>query len=276
MSPFRLKKKCRIRVILAWLFAVLTAGCNLVWSAGNDASSQVAPVDAGTSSGWRTIAPGIERRDVEMPTASLLARGKAVLVRIDPGAVTIRVHYSPGAARTLDQWHRSLPNAHVIVNGAFFDESDHALGLIVADGQSYGRTFAGFGGMLQVSADAVRVRSLVSEPYRGEPLSQAVQAFPMLIETGGIIAPQGEGFNERARRTWVGQDRSGRIVFGMTHNLVSLIDLQRWLLDSGLDLDVAFALDGGRSAGMVIDAPGMAEFFPTLDRLPVVIAVYPR
>ncbi|MEB2286657.1 MAG: phosphodiester glycosidase family protein [Anaerolineae bacterium] len=254
------------------LIAVALLGCNLARVDGPPESDP--PASSAPMGDWTAIAPGIERREMALPVASASAQGAALLVRADPAVTRLAVHYSPGAARTLGEWQQALPGAQVLVNGAFFDETDRALGLIVSDGQAYGQSFAGFGGMLQVDAAGARVRSLASNPYQGEALWQAVQAFPMLIEHGGLLAPQGDGFDQRARRTWIGQDRAGRIVLGVTHNLITLADLQAWLLAPDLDLDVAFALDGGRSTGMVIQTPSHQESAPAFDRLPSVVAVY--
>ncbi|MEP0763097.1 MAG: phosphodiester glycosidase family protein [Chloroflexota bacterium] len=254
------------------LAAAVLVGCSLARvdsPPGNDPPASSVP-----ASGWTAIAPGIEQREMALPVASASAQGVALLVRADPAVARLAVQYSPGAARTLGEWQQALPDAQVIVNGAFFDEADRALGLIVSDGQAYGQSFAGFGGMLQVDAAGARVRSLVSSPYQGEPLWQAVQAFPMLIEHGGLLAAQGDGFDQRSRRTWIGQDRAGRIILGVTHTLITLADLQAWLLASDLDLDVAFALDGGRSTGMVIQTPSHQESAPAFDRLPSVVVVY--
>ncbi len=229
------------------------------------------PPDLGDS--WMAIAPGIEVREMALPVASLLARGTMVVVRLDPATVTMRVHYTPGEAHSLAEWQETLPEARIIVNGGFFDEADRALGLLVSDGQVYGQSFVGFGVMLQGDGVGVRVRSLVTEPYQGEWLWQAVQAFPLLIE-GGALAAQGPGFDERSRRTWVGQDRFGRILFGETHNLIGLAALQAWLLAADLDLTIAFALDGGRSTGLIIRTPAYQRTLPSFDRLPSVIALY--
>jgi hypothetical protein len=251
---------------------ITLVGCNLGRADGPPAADPPAP--GATASGWTLIAPGIERRELALPTASASAQGTALVVRADPAVAALRVRYSPGAPRTLGEWQQALPDARVIVNGAFFDEADRALGLIVSDGQVFGQSFVGFGGMLEVDAAGARVRSLVSNPYRGESLWQAVQAFPVLIEQGGVLAPQGDGFDQRSRRTWIGQDRAGRIILGVTHNLITLADLQAWLLASDLALVVAFALDGGRSTGMVIQSPSHQESYPAFDRLPSVVAVY--
>ncbi len=250
---------------------VMLAGCNAV-----RVSHTVTVVPQGstvTYDVWRTVAAGIERRDLDVSHVNDRAMH---VVRLDPSQVIFRVHYRPGAPLTLAGWVDALPTAAVIVNAAFFDAADHVVGLLVSDGQAYGTSFVDYGGMFQVDAAGVRVRSLVHEPYQGEALMQAVQAFPMLIEVGGVLARQADGFERPSFRTWIGQDRAGQIIVGVTHQMISLADLQIWLLSNDLNLHIAFALDGGRSTGLLINVPGRDEAYPAFDRLPSVMAVYSR
>ena len=235
------------------------------------------PQPAASVDGWETIRPGVERRTYSIRGEGLL-NAQAVVVRLDPALVSFRVAYSPGEPRSLNDWRASLPGAAVIVNGGFFDEQNRALGLVVSDGQVFGQSFRSFGGMFQVDESGPRVRSLVSEPYAGEPLWHAIQSFPMLIETNGVLAPQGDGFNVAARRTIIAQDGMGRLLLAITPlSETTFSAAQRWLLNSDLDVRIAFALDGGRSSGLFIDHPdGPDETYPAFDRLPSVIAVFPR
>ncbi|MBN2303990.1 MAG: phosphodiester glycosidase family protein [Anaerolineae bacterium] len=281
-------KRLISRRLLAGLLAgVALLGCNLSFAPGSVARDPspgvVIPTDTLLPSplppltspdGWQPVIPGMERRDMPLPGSGQQMK----LVRLDPAWVTFRVLYSPGAPRSLDEWRDALPGALVIVNAAFFNPEDYAIGLLVSDGQVYGQSLTGYGGMFQVDAvGGVRVRSLVSEPYWGEMLTQAAQGFPMLLEVGGGLAPSGDGFDDRSRRTFVAQDRASRIIFGVIPNgLISLNELQQGLYDSGLDLVIAVGLDGGRSTGMVVSVPENNEMFPALDRLPSVIAVYSR
>ena len=259
------------RGLSACLALLALWGCNL--SRAVPSMSPGTPPTNSDPGGWLALAPGIESREMSLPFTTILSRGSMIVVRLDPTIVALRVHYTPGEARSLTAWQTLLPEARVILNGGFFDEANRALGLLVSDGQVYGQSFVGFGGMLQVDSAGVRVRSLVAEPYRGEPVWQAVQAFPLLIEAGERAA-QGPGFDERSRRMWVGQDRAGRIVLGATHALIALAELQEWLLASDLDLTIAFALDGGGSAGLSIRTPAYERLLPSFDPLPAVIAVY--
>ncbi|MBN1564613.1 MAG: phosphodiester glycosidase family protein, partial [Anaerolineae bacterium] len=189
-----------------------------------------------------------------------------------------RVHYRPGAPYAIGAWRDQLPAAAIIINGSFFDENDYALGLLVSDGQIYGQSYSGFGGMFQVDAAGLaRVRSLIYEPYQGEALTQAVQAFPMLVEANGSRASQGDGFDDRSRRTVIAQDSLRRIILAVIpYATMSFNELQEWLLSSDLDVQIAFGLDGGRSTGLVINTPGLSALYPSLDKVPAVIAVYSR
>lgn len=250
------------------LFSLL--GCNLSMT---QALPRHTPSPAAETTGWQTIEQGTEYREMVFSAGNI--RAHAVLVRFDPTQVSFQVHYSPGEPHSLDEWRALLPQAVLIINGGFFDPRDTALGLVVADGVPFGESFRDFGGMFEVGVAGVRVRSLVGEPYRGETLGQALQGFPMLIESGGVMAPRGEGFDQRSRRTAVGQDRTGRILFIIVpYSSVSLAEFQDWLLASDLDLNIAVGLDGGRSTGMIIQTPSSSQFYPAADRLPSVIAVY--
>ncbi len=256
----------------ACLLALFILGCNL--SRVTNRVTLPPPATPSPVSDWQIVAQGIERRD----TILRLSGGRearAALVRIDPAVVTFRVHYSPDDPHTINEWRDVLPQAAVIVNGSFFDDDRRALGLLASDGQHFGQSFAGFGGMFQVTESGPRVRSLVSEPYQGESFFQAVQAFPMLIEAGGVLASQDEGFTQRNRRTAIAQDWQGRIIIAVVaQDRVSLADLQGWLITSDLNVYVALGLDGGKSTGLVVNTPGHSETIPNLDEVPSVIAVY--
>jgi len=254
---------------------VALLGCNATFGINEEstmvtATQFVEPVPT-QDDRWETIATGIQVRDISL---SPYAGGSIPVVRVDPSVAAFRVAYRPGEALSLSDWGALLPDADVIVNAAFFDETDRALGLVVSDGQMFGQSYSGFGGMFQVTETGVRVRSLVAEPYYSETLLQAVQAFPMLIEAGGVMAPQGNGFDEKARRTWIGQDTQGRILISMSQYFLSLEDLQSWLMESDLNLTIAFALDGGRSSGLLLRTAGDDVMYPAFDRLPSVLTVY--
>ncbi len=229
-------------------------------------AASAAPAD----SGWVAVEPGFDRRTTGVAFAQPGLLEQVVLFRIDPARYRLRVLYAPGFPRPVAAWDRQ---ARLVFNAGYFDENDAALGLVVSDGFVFGRSYAGFGGMLAIDAGgAARVRSLLAEPYQpGEALSQAVQGFPMLVRPDGTLFADDDG--QRARRTAVGQDAEGRLVVVVgTRGAFTLAGLAAWLAEADLGLAVALNLDGGSSTGYYA---GANDSLDSLAPVPAVVAVYP-
>lgn len=222
--------------------------------------------------GWEILAPGLERR-VYHPDNTL---AQIVALRIDPAYYSFRVHYQPGQALTASQWSESQPGAIAFVNANFFDGNNHILGMLVADGAVYGSSYYDRGGTFQVQNGQVRIRSNIAEPYMGEMLEQAVQAFPMLV-ADGVQAYQNVNDVRISRRTAVGMDANGRIILMATPLVgMSLIDFSVYLPQTDLGLITAFNLDGGGSTMMHINAGTSPYTITSFDPVPAILAVYPR
>jgi exopolysaccharide biosynthesis protein len=186
-----------------------------------------------------------------------------------------RAHYNPGEGLSLVEWRERLPGAVLIINANFYTPQETVLGLLVSDGQVYGRAYTDRGGTFVVENGVPRVRSSINEPYQGEPLQQAVQGFPMLVQNG-TRAYTDPAQTRSARRTLIGQDAQGRIVIMITPLAgMGLTPMSAYL--AGLDdlnLTQAFNLDGGGSVMMYLAPQDYA--LPSLDAVPAVLAVYPR
>jgi exopolysaccharide biosynthesis protein len=110
----------------------------------------------------------------------------------------------------------------------------------------------------------------------GEPLEQAVQAFPVLVTNGQASYTNTRG-DRISRRTVVGQDSAGRIILMVTSSFVGmrLVDLSNYLPTTDLELVTAVNLDGGGSSMMAINVPSPFQV-PSFDAVPAVLAVYAR
>jgi uncharacterized protein YigE (DUF2233 family) len=227
--------------------------------------------------GWQSLGNGIELRRLLVELNGV--RNRLWLARIDPARVKFRVLYDRTNPRPISEWFTSISSL-LVVNAGYFTEDNYATGLIISDGTRSGQSYTGFGGMFAVwtrPADRVEVRWLVAKPYTPtEPLRQAVQAFPMLVHSGGKPAIA-EDDGKLARRTVVGQDRKGRIVFVLSPEaFFTLKTLSAFLAVSDLELDTALNLDGGPSSGMLIagrDGPLGADSWV---KIPAVIVVEVR
>jgi uncharacterized protein YigE (DUF2233 family) len=179
----------------------------------------------------------------------------------------------------VEDWQKAT-NALMVVNGGFYrEENERPIpnGLTIINGQAFGMSYEGFGGMLAISDVWADLRSLAQEPYYGgEPLLAGLQSFPLLVKPGGEIGfPAELEDNIKARRTAIAQDKEGRILFILApRGHFTLHQLSLYLTGSNLDLDIALNLDGGPSSGVMLANP--REIIPSQILLPIVILVYPR
>ncbi|MCJ7622775.1 MAG: phosphodiester glycosidase family protein, partial [Anaerolineaceae bacterium] len=191
-------------------------------------------------SGWEQLRPGLERRVINLFSESGVQVEHLYLLRVEP------VHYQFGVAyhqepQSLDAWQLET-NALILVNGGYFRARDNGTyipnGLTVVDGVAMGNSYESFAGMLAVTNDGPELRWLAQKPYDpDEPLLAALQSFPLLVKPGGEI-----GFPEeyedylQARRTVIGQDRSGRIILIIaSKGYFTLHQLSVYLTGSDLD-----------------------------------------
>lgn len=269
-----------MRLLFHTVSVLLMCACNLSQAAAPTPTATPPPTSTPWATAqaadsilyaWRTIAPGLEER-LYVPDGNGLAQ--MMSLRIDPNHYTFRVHYRSGAPLTLRGWREQLPDATVIINANFFTPEYTILGLVVSDGTVYGQPYLDRGGMFAIQNGSPRVRSNIAEPYIGEPLEHAAQAFPMLV-LDGQSAYQNARDTARSRRTVIGQDSRGHIIIMATPLLgLSLPDLSAYLPTTDLNLVNAFNLDGGGSTMMWIAPTHYA--LSSLDAVPAVIAVYPR
>jgi exopolysaccharide biosynthesis protein len=198
--------------------------------------------------------------------------------RLDQRNFQLDIAYAE-TPRSLATWQKET-NASLVVNGGFYSIENERYfpdGLTITNGEAFGRSFAGFGGMLAIDGSRAELRWLAEKPYDGyEPLHAALQSFPILVEPGGKLGFGAERENSvRARRTVIAQDRDGRILFIVAPlGHFTLHQLSVYLTESDLNLDIAVNLDGGGSTGILVANP--QEIIPPTRPLPFVILVYPR
>jgi uncharacterized protein YigE (DUF2233 family) len=277
------------RAILASiaLISIFIAGCiqddlayksqepTILTNRSETATATVAPTPTiMPDSGWEQLRIGLERRVINLLSDDGALFESLYLLRIDPEFFRFDVGYSHGEPLSLEEWQNQT-GALIVLNGGFFDENNEATGMVTSDGQRYGRSYAGFGGMFSVNGTGPDIRWLQEQPYDDdEVLIAAVQSFPILVLPGGQLPP-GNDSNDVARRTVIGQDQDGRLITMVSgFGRFSLAELARYLVSSDLNLDRALNLDGGASTGMLLADP--AEGVIAFSLLPTVILVYEK
>ena len=190
------------------------------------------------------------------------------LVRFDDCHATLRVVDQPQSWTLSDTLGDSMRQAAAIagVNGGYFQPDFTPLGLVIADGRRMGQftRSALVSGMVRV----IQGRPALvwnSESSCAEAASDLLQAGPRLLSGGQPIT--GLNASKTAARSFVATDGENGWLIGVT-SPVSLHGLAELLatpgLVSGLRLDRALNLDGGRSTaffarlndGREINKPG--------------------
>ncbi|NIM93671.1 MAG: hypothetical protein GTO18_08160 [Anaerolineales bacterium] len=236
------------------------------------------PTSVNPDTGWVQLQTGLERRVINLFDEEGNHLEQVYVLRLESEHYRFAVAYHPDP-QTLEAW-RTETDALIILNGGFYrveNETYLPNGLTVVDGEVIGSTYGPFAGMFLVTNDGPELRWLEENPYDpNEPLLAALQSFPVLVKPGGILGfPEEFEDYQQARRTVIGQDREGRLLFLIaSKGSFTLHQLSSYLVASDFNLDIAINLDGGPSSGVLLSNP--SEIVPALVPLPVVITVYDR
>ena len=224
------------------------------------------------------LQPGLERRTIPIYDDLNQQVESLHIWRLDQKTFRLGVAFDE-RPKSLETWQQET-GALMVVNGGFYSIENERYfpdGLTVVNGNVSGRSFNGYGGMLAINESRAELRWLAEKPFNSnEQLQAALQSFPILVHPGGRLGFGAERENHvSARRTVIGQDKAGRILFIVTpQGHFTLHQLSLYLTDSNLNLDIAINLDGGGSTGILVANP--REIIPSNRPLPFAILVYER
>jgi len=228
--------------------------------------------------GWNLIQSGLEKRVINIYSNQDQLAESMYIFRLDQNLFRLDIAYNE-TPKDLKNW-QSETKAIVVVNGGYFRiENDKYIpnGLTIAGGKTLGNSYDVFAGMLVINETGAELRWLANKPYdlNEEPLA-ALQSFPVLVKPVGKIGfPEQYEDGVQARRTVIGQDTNGRILFIVaSKGYFTLHQLSVYLTKSDLNLDIAINLDGGPSSGILV--ANSQEIIPAQTPLPLVILAYAR
>ena len=206
---------------------------------------------------WHTIAPGFEV--AELP---VIANGAEVerisLARVDPDRFRFVVRNDPAGTRNVDKWMSAL-GAVLVINGSYYTRDGTPDTPLVSAGVLSGpRHYVASHGAFVASPTSARIHDLSRVDWhialRG--VADAMVSFPLLVSADGASRVNAD-WRWLANRSFVAQDRAGRIIFGTTKDaFFSLERLATFLRAAPLDLAVALNLDGGPVASQGVALGG--------------------
>lgn len=269
------------RSLICWLF--LLGACSVedvkapVESESDSPALPASAASAGVTAAppadmWQNVDTALEARRMRFSTGEHSA--EVVALRLDPNTYHIRVAYDAANPGRVSEWAAAIKPV-ALINGGYFDEAGRATALVIFDGIMRGQSYEGFGGMVVVNAEgAFELRSLRQQPYDpSEPLQQAMQSSPMLIQPGGEISDLDVNDN-RSRRTVIARDTSGRILLiACDWPAFTLREIATLLKESDLEIDAALDLDGGRSTGLYLHTPSTEWMIDSFEPVPLVLVV---
>lgn len=177
----------------------------------------------------------------------------------------------PNQGQTVGEWLSEDPQAIAAVNCGFYRDDRgayHHIGLLMTEGKTLAKLRSGWGGVLIVRNGAA---AAVRKPRRLiAPATLGLQGWPMLVEDRTRIPQLNDG--DLARRTAVGVDNQGRVVWVVAPLGLTLADFAQRLLEQDLGLVEAVNLDGGASTGLRWHAQPNARMSGP-DSLPIPCAV---
>lgn len=223
----------------------------------------VPPVTAGQFY-WREFEPGFEV--TEMPV--MLPGGEVdriLLNRIDPKRFRFVVRSAPEGDKGLDEWERALPSAVLIVNGSYFGLKGKPDTPFISEGEQLGpRQYEARAGAFVAREDgSAGLRDLTRAKWQDAMAGarNAMVSYPLLVGEDGQTHVNVKS-RWLANRTFVAQDRSGRILVGTTREAFFSLDrLANFLKDAPLDLTLALNLDGGPIACQSVRLHGFHRKF---------------
>ncbi|HEY4921434.1 MAG TPA: phosphodiester glycosidase family protein [Xanthobacteraceae bacterium] len=206
---------------------------------------------------WQTIGPGFDV--AELP---VIANGAEVdrisLARVDADRFRFVVRNDPAGTRDLDKWMSAL-GAVLVINGSYYTRNGTPDTPLVSAGVMSGpRHYVASHGAFAASPASARIHDLSGADWHAalRGVDDAMVSFPLLVSTDAGNRVNAD-WRWLANRSFVGQDRAGRIIFGTTRDaFFSLERLAKFLRAAPLDLAVALNLDGGPVASQGVALGG--------------------
>jgi hypothetical protein len=213
------------------------------------------PPDASAGAfAWREISSGFDVGEIPVIAAGSEV-DRILIARVDPARFKFVVRNAPAGDKHLDDWMKEL-NATLVVNGSYFTPDGTPETPIVSEGKPLGPgSYNSTHGAFVSSGGSAALRDLAHEDWRIvlKDADNALVSYPLLIAPDGSTSRVPKGSGWLANRSFVGEDRAGRIIIGTTKGAFFSLDrLAEFLKQSPLDLVMALNLDGGPVACQAI------------------------
>lgn len=271
---------CLVAGFAAFYFRYGTFGLNVLLRGGGIYSVTVTPDDQrltpsmrfalapsplpvkASAPDWQLRQPGLET--AELPVLSDAGEvDRVLLTRLDPALFRFEVLTAPAGNMDLGDWMRDRKPV-VVINGSYFDRRGLADTPVKSAGVPLGPAdYNATHGVFAASDTSVGIHDLRGRDWRPllDQFRDAMVSYPLLLAQDGSIRVKSDR-RWLANRSFVGQDRSGRIVLATTKEASFSLDrLAAFLRETPLDLVTALNLDGGPVACQAVKSGSFERDF---------------
>jgi hypothetical protein len=232
---------------------------------------------------WRTIHKGVEFRKVIVERAEPNYVMDLKLVRFDGKTITPRILHSgdfqlrSASGKTFVEKSGAL----AAINANYFDEKDRPLAYLKTLNQEINRNVAKhplYTGVFGIRDGAAFVTH--RDEFQPAQAVEALQSGPLLLNRGALVEIM-RGLGRYARRAFVGIDKDGRTLIGVTDAVLgglSFAELQELFANPKAQLETPdlLNLDGGGSAQLYLKAGKFEEWVPGTTEVPVAIGFFAK
>jgi hypothetical protein len=202
---------------------------------------------------WTPLRPGFEVSEVPV-VANGVEVDRVLVARIDPRLYRFDVRNDPHGGTGLSGWVKRLPGALLVMNGSYYGRGGAPATPVVIGGKPAGPgDYKANQGAFVARAGSAGLVDLSNQDWRValNGADAAMVSYPLLLHADGRGPASDSGW--LANRTFIAQDRAGRIILGTTKGgYFSLARLADFLKRSPMDVAMALDLDGGPVACQAI------------------------
>lgn len=256
--------------IAGFLLLSTLSGCGLL----SDTVSLLPDVASSTASSptvgeWISVGKGAERAEFSFATSS---GAIIVLYRFQPEHYRWRFLQALPPKNLLG-WKGSATGSVLMVNGVFFHEDELPSGFLKIKGEQIGkrRFDEDKSGIMVLDPTPKILKTSLDDP-RVVAAQEVGQSYPFLLMDGEPRVATDTG--KIARRTFIGEDRDGRIYVGIVpFASISLHNLAQVLKKLPITWQHVLNLDGGPSSGLISSFRRHSELIDSYAQVPNVISV---
>ncbi len=220
------------------------------------------------TSGWQTLAPGMELRYVTAKAPSSAGDSRFAVLRMDPNlwelAVVGASQTGESSSHTAREWCQKQKFAAAINAGMFAADQKTHLGFlrshenVLSAHQNKYQSVAAFDPRDPAATPRFRILDLDAP---GITFQSILRDYASVVQNLRLVKRPGLNQWGQQERKWseaaLGEDDAGRILFLFSHSPFSMHDLNKELLASGIGLVAAQHLEGGPEAQLYLKAGGV-------------------